>query len=90
MLGLPRTKSGQIVGWVYRKDNDEPNGDIYVHYDRDRGGAAEILFARFREEDVKAGKLVSKGAALKILVKSRQFGMNRGGADGATSAEEPR
>ena len=22
-----------------------PNGDIYVHYDRDRGGAAEILFA---------------------------------------------
>jgi hypothetical protein len=67
-----------------------PNGDIYVHYDRDRGGAAEILFARFREEDVQAGKLVSKDAALKNLVKSRQFGMNRGGADGATSAEEPR
>ncbi|NCA10352.1 exo-alpha-sialidase [bacterium] len=31
-----------------------PTGDIYVHYDRDRGGAAEILFARFREEDVLA------------------------------------
>ena len=54
-----------------------PNGDIYVHYDRDRGGAAEILFARFREEDVKAGKLASADASLKNLVKSRQLGMNR-------------
>ena len=53
-----------------------PNGDIYVHYDRNRYTDAEILFARFREEDVKAGKLVSKGAALKNLVKSKQ-GMNR-------------
>jgi len=62
-----------------------PNGVIYVHYDRDRNGAAEILFARFREEDVQAGKLVSEGAALKNLVKSRQHGMNRGGADAAKS-----
>jgi sialidase-1 len=67
-----------------------PNGDIYVHYDRDRGGAAEILFARFREEDVQAGSLVSKDAALKNLVKSRQLGMNRAGPDGATSAREPK
>jgi hypothetical protein len=52
-----------------------PNGDIYVHYDRERTGAAEILFARFREEDVKAGKLVSQNAALKNIVKSRQFGI---------------
>ncbi len=51
-----------------------PNGDIS---DRDRGGAAEILFARFREEDVRAGKLVSKDAALKNLVKSRQPGMRK-------------
>ena len=54
-----------------------PNGDIYVHYDRDRAGAAEILFARFREEDVQAGKLISKDAALKNLVKSK-LGMNHG------------
>jgi hypothetical protein len=54
-----------------------PNGDIYVHYDRDRGGAAEILFARFREEDVKAGKPVSKDASLKNVVKSK-LGMNHG------------
>jgi hypothetical protein len=62
------------------------NGDIYVHYDRDRYGAAEILFARFREDDVKAGKLVSGGASLKNLVKSK-LGMNRGGADTATTGE---
>jgi hypothetical protein len=54
-----------------------PNGDIYVHYDRDRTGAAEILFACFREEDVQAGTLISKNAALKNLVKSK-LGMNQG------------
>ncbi len=51
-----------------------------IHYDRDRYGAAEILFARFREEDVQAGKLVSKDGALKNLVKSK-LGMNRGSSD---------
>jgi hypothetical protein len=65
-----------------------PNGDIYVHYDRDRSGAAEILFARFREEDVEAGKLISKNAALKNLVKSKAHGMNRSGADAEASAKE--
>jgi hypothetical protein len=54
-----------------------PNGDIYVHYDRDRTGAAEILFARFREEDVQAGTLISKDSALKNVVKSK-LGMNHG------------
>jgi hypothetical protein len=57
-----------------------PNGDIYVHYDRERTGAAEILFARFREEDVKAGKLISQDAALKNLVKNK-LGMNHGSRD---------
>ena len=54
-----------------------PNGDIYVHYDRNRYDEAEILFARFREEDVLAGKPVTKDAALKNLVKSK-LGMNHG------------
>jgi len=54
-----------------------PNGDIYVHYDHDRTGAAEILFARFCEEDVQAGHLVSKDSVLKNLVKST-LGMNHG------------
>lgn len=64
------------------------NGDIYVHYDRERTGAAEILFTRFREEDVEAGKLISKAAALKNLVKS-ELGMNHGSAGKNTSAEVP-
>jgi hypothetical protein len=29
-LGIPRTKAGQIVGWVYKPDN--PNGDNYVDF----------------------------------------------------------
>jgi len=31
MLGLPKTKAGQIVGWVYDKEN--PVGDNYVSFD---------------------------------------------------------
>jgi hypothetical protein len=61
-----------------------PNGDIYVHYDRERTGAAEILFARFREEDVRAGKAVSEAAALKNIVKSRKLGMHRDGPRAAS------
>lgn len=30
MLGVPRTKAGQIVGWIY--DKDVPNGDNYVDF----------------------------------------------------------
>lgn len=29
-LGIPRTKAGQIVGWIYNPDN--PNGDNYVDF----------------------------------------------------------
>lgn len=30
MLGLPQTKAGQVVGWVY--DPEHPNGDNYVDF----------------------------------------------------------
>ena len=30
MIGIPRTKEGQIVGWVYKEDN--PIGDNYVDF----------------------------------------------------------
>lgn len=30
MLGIPRTKAGQVVGWVYDKDN--PVGDNYIDF----------------------------------------------------------
>lgn len=46
MLGLPRTPEGQIVGWIYRRDNEEKNGDNYVSFgvwDGDREGASEFV-----------------------------------------------
>ena len=89
-----KTWSGKLLldertGVSYPDIAQAPNGDIYVHYDRNRASDAEILFARIREEDVQAGKLVSKDAALKNLVKSK-LGMNRGGMDAKTSHQEPR
>jgi hypothetical protein len=44
------------------------DGRIYAIYDRDRHGAGEILMAVFREEDVRAGRLVSGDARLAVLV----------------------
>lgn len=32
MLGLPRTPAGAVVGWVYRNDSEEKNGDNYVSF----------------------------------------------------------
>jgi hypothetical protein len=46
------------------------DGAIHVAYDRGRYalGEQEILFARFTEADVKAGKLVTEGSRLKQLI----------------------
>jgi len=54
-----------------------PDGDIYVHYDRNRAVDAEILFARFREEDVLAQTLSTARASLKNTIKNSK-GMGRG------------
>lgn len=32
MLGLPRTKAGACVGWVWRRENEEKTGDNYVSF----------------------------------------------------------
>lgn len=40
MLGIPRTKAGQVVGWVYEENN--PNGDNYVDF-----GLSEVGASRF-------------------------------------------
>lgn len=56
-----------------RKDVSYPDaaqdlrGVIYVVHDRERTGAKEIVFHRFMEDDVLAGKLVTEGSALKIV-----------------------
>ncbi|MEP7364045.1 MAG: sialidase family protein, partial [Acidobacteriota bacterium] len=42
-----------------------PDGSITIVYDRERTKAMEILFARFTEADIEAGKCVSKSCALR-------------------------
>lgn len=46
---------------------ESPDGLIHILYDWNRHTDAEILLAKFREEDVLAGKLVSKDAKLRML-----------------------
>jgi hypothetical protein len=46
-----------------------PDGDIYVQYDYQRSRAAEILFARFREEDVEAGEFTTGTASSRNVIK---------------------
>ena len=45
-----------------------PDGTIHIIYDWNRHTDAEILMAKFREEDVLAGKLQSPGAKPRMLV----------------------
>jgi len=46
---------------------EAPDGLIHILYDWNRHSDAEILLAKFREEDVLAGKIVSADAKLKML-----------------------
>jgi hypothetical protein len=47
---------------------EAPNGLLYIIYDHDRHGDREILMAKCREEDIIAGKVVSKDAQLRMLI----------------------
>ena len=55
-------------GVSYPDGVQDKDGLIWITYDRDRGGAGEILMAKFREEDVVAGKDVSGAVTLKQTV----------------------
>jgi len=55
-------------GVSYPDGVQDESGLIRIIYDHDRQGAAEILMAAFREEDVLAGRLVSSDARLAALV----------------------
>jgi hypothetical protein len=46
----------------------DQTGLVWITYDRDRNGSGEILLAKFREEDVIAGKPVSGTVALKQVI----------------------
>ena len=52
---------------------EAPDGTLNIIYDYNRYDEKEILLARFTEEDVLAGSLVSEGSALRILV-NKAFG----------------
>lgn len=54
-------------GVSYPDGTQDRDGTIWVIYDHERYKAGDILFARFREEDVEAGRCVSSVAALGCL-----------------------
>ncbi len=55
-------------GVSYPDGVQDKDGLIWITYDRDRNGAGEILLAKFREEDVVAGKNVSGVVSLKQVI----------------------
>ncbi len=58
----------QRAGVSYPDGFQAPDGLIHILYDWNRHTDAEILMAKFREEDVLAGKFVSPDAKPRILV----------------------
>ena len=50
MLGMQRTKAGQIVGWVYKKDNDK--GDNYVDFNIYNGSERSRAFVNGHEKAI--------------------------------------
>jgi predicted neuraminidase len=55
-------------GVSYPDGVQDKDGLVWLTYDRDRNGAGEILLAKFREEDVVAGKDVSGTVTLKQVI----------------------
>ncbi len=56
------------VAISYPDGGQGADGRIYIIYDHGRAHEREILLARFSEEDVRAGRLVSEGSALKQII----------------------
>ena len=68
-----RTWTGGLLlderaGVAYPDGVQAPDGTITVIYDRNRTGEREILTARFREEDARAGRDASGQVRLRGLV----------------------
>jgi hypothetical protein len=76
-----KTWKGELVlderaGVSYPDGFQAPDGMIYILYDHNRYTDAEILLARFREEDVLGGRWASTGARQRVLV-NRATGKRR-------------
>lgn len=55
-------------GVSYPDGVQDKNGLIWITYDRDRNGTGEILLSKFREEDVAAGRDVSRAVSLRQVI----------------------
>lgn len=55
-------------GISYPDGFQAPDGTLYVSYDRNRATDGEILFARFREEEVLAGQIAHPASKLQQLI----------------------
>ncbi len=55
-------------GISYPDGFQAPDGTLYISYDRNRSTDGETLLARFTEQDVAAGKLVSPRSKLRMLI----------------------
>jgi len=66
--GGERFPNGVPGGVSYPDGVQDADGLLWITYDRDRNGSGEILLARFREEDVVAGRDVSGAVSLKQVV----------------------
>ena len=53
---------------TYPDGTQAPDGTIYIIYDHGRRKEKMILMARFKEQDIMAGKLVSPRSRLRIVV----------------------
>lgn len=53
---------------TYPDCTQAPDGGLFVSYDYNRDHEGQILLARFTEEDVLAGRCVSEGSALRVLI----------------------
>ena len=52
----------------YPDGKQDEDGNIWIIYDFNRYGAGDILFAKFTEEDVMSGKIVTEGSKLRQLI----------------------
>ncbi len=59
-------------GVSYPDSTQAPDGTLFIVYDRGRTTCAEILLARLTEQDILAGRLVSPGSRLKVIVRSAE------------------
>lgn len=56
------------TGISYPDGFQAPDGTIFISYDRNRATDGEILLARFTEDDILAGKLITPKSKLQMLI----------------------